>query len=84
MYLIQDMNPGGDQWRMTKNNTVVFTGGFKSILRYAVGEQGFDIRDFEAAVSALIYNNHNTLEFNSNKRLISTSHQPIAKLRKTG
>lgn len=84
MYLIQDLNPSGDHWRVCKNNVIVFTGGFKSVLRYAVGELGFNIADFEKAVHALTKLDHNTLEFDSAKCLRSTSYQSISKARKAG
>lgn len=84
MYVIQDMAPGGDQWRISKHGQTIMTSGFKDVLRYTVGKLGFDISDFERALHAIVELNHNTLEFDNSLRLRSTSFQPIQRNRKAG
>ena len=78
VYEIQDLTgfTKGDSWELRKSGLIAFRGGFKSTVRYAVHELGFDVNDFERAVTAIIYNGHNTLHFNRNKQLVSTSYTP--------
>ena len=66
-------------WKIIKNNYEICDGDFKTVVRFAVRDLGFDVNDFERAVQALIYNSHNTLTFDRNRRLVSTSYQPPRK-----
>jgi len=86
MYEIQDMTgfQKGDQWRIKKNGVQVYDGGFKSTVRYAVTVLDFDLADFERSIQSIIYNGHNTLEFNSKRRLVATCYNAIQTTRKTG
>jgi len=85
MFEIQDLSGLAkiDSWEVRQNNKVTFRGSFKDVLRYTVHELGFDLRDFERSIQAIAYNGHNTLHF-TNKRLNSTSYQPVPKMRKAG
>ena len=85
MYEIQDLMglQKGDQWEMRKDEKVVFRGGFKDVLRYAVHEHGFNLLDFERAVPSLL-RGHNTLTFSAAKRLMHTSYVEPKKQKKVG
>jgi hypothetical protein len=74
----------GDHWELRKNNQTLMSGKFKDIVRYAVAELGFDINDFDTAIQSVIYNSHNTLEFDRHKRLVSTCYIQVGKPKKIG
>lgn len=74
----------GDHWELRKNDQTMFCGKFRDVVRYAVNELGFDLKDFDTAVQPIVYNRHNTLEFDRYKRLVSTCYQQVGKSSKTG
>ena len=86
VYEIQDVegNLKGENWEMRKNHLIVHRGSFRTLVRFAVRDLGFDLHDFERAVQGMTYNGHNTLTFDSSKRLVSTSYQSTNKQKKTG
>ena len=86
MYEIQDVegNLKGVNWEMRKNHVMVYRGTFRSVVRFAVRDIGFDVKDFDRAIQGMVYNGHNTLHFDFYKRLTATSYQPINKQKKTG
>jgi hypothetical protein len=69
-----------DNWDVWKNDKLVFRGSCKEVLRYCVKDLGFLTEDFERAVSSLIYNSHNVLNFDRSRQLVSTAYKP----KKTG
>lgn len=86
MYTIQDVGGLGknDIWEVRKNDTqILFRGGFKAVVKYAVTDLGFDLSDFERIVGNVIKHEHNTLHFDRSKRLTATSREPV-KSTKTG
>lgn len=87
MYLVQDisgLSKTSNQWQVLKNGVVLFHGSFKEILKYCSHELGFNLNDFEQAVPAIVQHGHNTLEFNSNGKMVSSSAQAIRGRKKSG
>lgn len=87
MYLVQDvsgLSKTSNQWQVLKNESVVFRGSFKEVLKYCAHDLGLNLNDFELAIPAIITHGHNTLEFNQRGALVSSSLQPIMGRKKTG